>query len=73
MIPSNKAIRNVWMLLMVVGIADFGVGIWEIITNPYEEKSWLFFISGLMVAVFFFKKFITYQRLVNRGIEYGIK
>lgn len=68
--PSNKASRNVWALLTIVGIAAFVVGIMSVMNDPTEVKSWCSFFIGIAVAASFCKKLVYYQRLVNRGIEY---
>ncbi len=69
--PSNKASRNAWASLSIVGLADFAVGVECIVINPNEIRSWCSLLIGIAIAGSFLKKFIYYQRLVNRGIEYG--
>lgn len=69
--PSNIASRNVWASLSIIGIASFVVGVQSIVMNPNEVKSWCYFFIGVAIAGSFLKKFLYYQKLVNRGIEYG--
>ena len=69
--PSNKAIRNAWASLAIVGIAAFAAGVWSIAIYPDDRKSWIYFFAGFGCACLFIKKLIIYQKLVNKGIEYG--
>ncbi len=69
--PSNKASRNAWASLSIIGIATFAAGVLSIVENPSELKSWCTFVLGVGISASFLKKFLYYQKLVNRGIEYG--
>ncbi len=71
--PSNKASRNAWASLTILGIAAAVANIPSAIMNSNDLKSWWGFILCIAIAVSFCKKFLFYQKLVNRGIEFGRK
>ena len=71
--PSNIASRNAWASLSIIGIASFVVGVQSIVMNPTEIKSWCYLFIGVAIASSFLKKFLYYQKLVNRDIEYDSK
>ena len=73
MIVSNKALRNVWGWLMILGTATFIAEIYDVVLEPASIKSWLHFIFGTAIAFQFYRNFRKYQILVNEGVEYGNK
>lgn len=66
---SNKAQRNAWGWLMIVGIASFIAGIYDVATDFASQKSWIHLILGTAIALLFYKNFRKYQILDNQGIE----
>ena len=67
---SNKAIRNAWGWLMILGIASLIAGIYVVVTDPTSPKSWIHFVLGAATALLFYKNFIKYHNLVKQGIKY---
>ncbi|MDE6561803.1 MAG: hypothetical protein K2K75_10510 [Muribaculaceae bacterium] len=70
---SNKAIRNAWGWLMILGAATFAAGLYDLVLEPASLKSWVHFIFGTAIAFQFYRNFRRYQILVKQGIEYGTK
>ena len=68
---SNRVKRNIFLTLLIVGLACIAARIWDVAMAPSSDRAW-FDLAGIVVITYLcFDNYMTYRRRVRHGIKFG--
>lgn len=68
---SNRVKRNIFLTLLIVGLASIAARIWDVAMAPSSGRAW-FDLAGIVVITYLcFDNYMIYRRRVRHGIKFG--
>ena len=68
---SNRVKRNIFLTLLIVGLASIAGRVWDVVMAPSSGRAW-FDLAGIVVITYLcFDNYKTYRRRVRQGIKFG--
>ena len=68
---SNRVKRNIFLTLLIVGLACIAARIWDVAMAPSSGRAWFDLAGTVVITYLCFDNYKTYRRRVRQGIKFG--